>query len=101
MTSTLGSRLKSLREKAGLSAREVDRLAVLGNGKHLTPGHSLYIETNDKPNPTMETLTAIARVFDVSLDWLVDGEGEMPSNEHIRIAVADAHRRAPHTKPAA
>lgn len=59
-----------------------------------------FILTGKIQNPTVAVLDAIARVFDVSLDWLVRNQGEMPPAEHIRTAVERARAKKPPRKAA-
>ena len=84
---TLGKRLEQARSLVpGLSAKEVDRLAGLGEG------HTRQIETGTKGNPGIKTLAAAARVLGVSLDWL-DRGGKTPSAEEVQRSVDTARRR--------
>ena len=76
-----------LREAAGISARELDRLASLGQG------HSRLIEIGVRPNVEAETARKLAVALGVSLDWLIGGVGDPPTVTRIRRAV-DAARDA-------
>ena len=67
----------------GLSALGLSRLAGLPSG-----GHVGLIEAAKRPNPTTETLRAIAGALGISIDWLVTGEGPEPDPEHVRRTVA-------------
>ncbi len=80
----IGGRLRKLREMAGLSARELDRLA------ERTEGHCNLIEVRPKANVGAATLADYARVLGVSLDWLVLGVGDPPRVEDVRAAVERA-----------
>ena len=84
--STLAERLKWAREAVdeGLSAREVDRVAGLHHG------HTWAIESGARTNIESATSLALARVFGVSLDWLLTGSGSVP----IMSSVASAFERA-------
>ena len=84
LPSELGVRLRSVRELAGLSARE---LAVLAN---LAPSLVGHIELGRVQHPRAETLAELARVLGVSLDWLIRGEGDGPSTDCVQAAVAGA-----------
>lgn len=63
MDATFGERLRELRKEAGLG--QIVLAEKLGVGKSVI---SLW-ELN-KCEPTLSNLVAIARFFDVSLDWL-------------------------------
>lgn len=63
MDATFGERLRELRKEAGLG--QITLAEKLGVGKSVI---SLW-ELN-KCEPTLSNLVAIARFFDVSLDWL-------------------------------
>ena len=85
---TMGQRLHWAREAAGVSARELDRLA----GK--TPGHVGLIEARDS-DATGKTLAAYAAVLGLSLDWLIVGDKDRaPRVEDMTVAVARARERA-------
>lgn len=81
---TLAKRVRFLRAAASVSARELARLACLDSS------HIRRIESGDRPDPATSTTTAIAAVFDVSLDWLARGLGEVPSDAKIRTAIERA-----------
>lgn len=86
---TFGGRIERLRGLAGLSARELDALAGL------RAGHTRSIETGAiGPAISARTLSQIADVFDVSIDWLFNGTGPAPKDESVRKAVASTQRRA-------
>jgi len=74
---------------AGISARELDRLA----GK--TEGHAAAVETKLHERAQLGTIADYAEVFGVSLDWLVAGEGHVPTEAEVRAAVSFAQQRAP------
>jgi transcriptional regulator with XRE-family HTH domain/quercetin dioxygenase-like cupin family protein len=70
----LGSRLKSVRIKAGLTLRELARQA------DVSPSFVSQIE-NGKSQPSVATLYVFAQLLNVSIDELFDqrgGEGERP-----------------------
>jgi transcriptional regulator with XRE-family HTH domain len=86
---TLAKRLQELRGIAGnIPASHVDELAGL------TRGHTLTIERNPDGSPNSRTALRLCDVFGVSLDWLVDGRGDAPSDDDVRKAVAAAIARA-------
>lgn len=80
----LSERLRRAREAAGISCRELDRLAGI------TPGHSWSLERGARATPTSATASALARALGVSLDWLIDGQGAEPTVEQITAAVTTA-----------
>lgn len=86
-TNPVGARLRWLRESVGASAREIDRLA----GLHEC--HLSVLENAKHDRVSAKTLTALAGVYGVSLDWLIRGIGEPPLEEHVRKAVDRARRR--------
>jgi len=80
---TLGERLRSARLLAGISTKEVDRLAGT------TPGHTWWIESS-KGGTEVGTVDKVTKVLGVSLDYLIRGEGPKPSAKQIRAAVEAA-----------
>lgn len=70
----------------GLSTREVDRLAGISEG------HTWTLERDSSRNHETKTIDKIARVFGFSLDYLVRGEGDPPTEDRIREAVELARR---------
>lgn len=83
--SRVGERLRATRLLAGVSARELGRLARLQHS------HVSLIESGAVANVRVDTLAALARALGCSLDWLVNGEGDAPSEATVRAAV-DAAR---------
>ncbi|EKQ56330.1 MULTISPECIES: helix-turn-helix transcriptional regulator [unclassified Clostridium] len=66
----IGTKIKTLRETAGISLR---KLAELSN---IAPSHLSYIESN-KTNPTIEKLDSICKALNISLiQFLSDNELE-------------------------
>ena len=61
----IGDNLKKLRVKKGYSLEKVARLA------DLSLNTVIRIESGANKNPTIETLTKLAQVFDVSIDDLL------------------------------
>lgn len=78
----LGRRLRDARLAGGISARRLDILAGLGLG------HVAMIESGQRPNIEARTSQSIANVLGVSLDWLLLGDGPVPSAEKIMASVA-------------
>jgi transcriptional regulator with XRE-family HTH domain len=88
---TIGSRLRLLRQRAGISARELDRLACR------TEGHVNLIEMSRIASVSAETVADYARVLGASCDWLITGEGRVPSERAIKAAIERARTRLPKT----
>lgn len=88
---SVGSRLRVARERAGISARELDRLA-----RSKSDGLAAKVEKGERPNIEASTAAEYARTLGVSLDWLINGIGAHPSARRIRSAVeaAKAQREA-------
>jgi transcriptional regulator with XRE-family HTH domain len=89
----LTERLLALRKSAGLNTRDVARLADLSDAL------VSHIECGRIANPRTESIRSIAEVLGCSLDWLVNGEGEPPTAEHVRAAVDAARARLAASAP--
>lgn len=61
----IGKNIKRLRQEKGISQDRLSKLADLSLNTVVT------IESGLNPNPTIETLTRIARAFDVGVDDLI------------------------------
>lgn len=83
------------RKLGGVSAYKLDQLS------ELTPGHTAAIERGKRPNLEVRTAQRIARALGVSLDWLVSGLGERPSEAQVRAAIAAATARRESSRKAA
>ncbi len=68
MQGTIGERLKRARENVGLKQNEVCELLEIPKAQTL----SAY--ERDVNNPPLETLSKLARLYHVSIDWIVCGE---------------------------
>ena len=79
--SPVAERIRQTRLLAGISARELARLAGL------QPSHASLIESGTVANVRVDTLAALARALGCSLDWLVNGDGDAPTEEMVRGAV--------------
>lgn len=79
-------RLRAARLRAGLSARGLDDLAGL------TAGYTRLIEAGKRGNIGSRTADAIARVLGVSLDWLIRGDGQEPTDLEMARALDTARR---------
>lgn len=91
----IGRRIRRAREIAGdLSARE---LSLLAAQSHSLVGH---YERGMLKDLNTSTLSRIAAVLGVSLDWLALGRGSEPTPEVVAAAVAAArsvHQGRPST----
>lgn len=87
---TLAKRLAWAREQSGVSQRRLAKLAGLKSERHVC-----QLESGERLNPELKTLTAIAGTLGVSVGWLASGEGERPEEATIRAAVVarEASRR--------
>jgi transcriptional regulator with XRE-family HTH domain len=69
---TLGERLSFLRESKDLSRAQVMRDLNI---------HNLGRFEEDKRKPSIDNVICLAEYFDVSIDWLLTGEGRGPKEE--------------------
>lgn len=81
---TLPDRLRWARETAGLSKRGLSDIAGLD------PSHVRFIEAGERPNPSVDTLGALAEKLGTTVDWLAFGRGEAPTEAAVRAAVERA-----------
>lgn len=93
---TIGKRLKSLRESAGLKPVQLGRLADLKS-----PGHISMIERgergiDDEGRVTLSATVAVslARVLGCSVEYLVNGNGDAPDEATVRAHVKVAQMAA-------
>jgi hypothetical protein len=84
---TLGERLRWVRNMAGISARELDRLADKNEG------HAAVVETKIHDRAALWTIVDYANVLGVSLGWLATGEGDPPTRAAVCLAVEVAQKR--------
>ena len=63
--SKIGKNLKKLRQEKGISQDRLSKLADLSLNTVVT------VESGVNPNPTIETLTRIAKALDVGVDDLI------------------------------
>lgn len=77
-------RLRWARTVAGLSKRALSDIAGLD------PSHVRFIEAGERPNPSVDTLGALAEKLGTSVDWLAFGRGEPPTEAAVRAAVEHA-----------
>ncbi len=87
---TFGERLRTLRTEAGLSQEE------LGNAIGVSARVVGYYETDDRFPKNQEILVAIAKTFQVSLDYLLDNpvrhESSCPSRFCYMKSMDSEHR---------
>lgn len=77
---TIGDRLRWLRAETRMSQRAVAKAASLGDA------HVRVIEVENR-DVQGSTATAIAGVFGVTVDWLLNGTGERPDADAVRKRV--------------
>lgn len=68
----LGDRVRQAREVRKMSQRE------LSDASGLHKSHIPLIEGGERPNISVPTVEALAKALNVSVGWLVNGEGEGP-----------------------
>lgn len=87
----VGQRVRELRERAGLSRRRLDKLSGFSSG---------FVQQVEKGKGLgSDSAKEIARVFGATLDWLIAGEGDPPTQRQIDRAVAEAAIAPPVRKP--
>lgn len=86
---TLGKRLLRLRTKAGLSVSELARAAGLKS-----PSHVGLIERGERTEIAAQTALALSKTLGVSVEWLVNGEGDEPTEDEVKTAVERAAKVA-------
>lgn len=78
---TLGQRIKAARKARGITQVQIK------NACGISSGNLSEIE-NDKVSPTSNALLALKRILNVSVDWLLTGEGSMfPEQESTEVNV--------------
>ena len=75
---TIGQRIKSLRIDKELSIQ--DFATAIGKSKGNISGYE-----NDKYEPSAQTIIAIAKYFEVSIEWLLTGEEFQRQNDSRRF----------------
>lgn len=95
-TTPLGSRLRHCCAAAGISLRALDRAAKLtaDPGVKHAEGHAQLIASGEIKKPSAELVARYAKALDVDLLWLVTGDGDAPTDDHLaavgeRITTAD------------
>lgn len=66
--STIGARIRQVREKAGIGSKELDGLA------DLSPGHTAMIEGRKGKGIDATTALKIANALGIDLSWLITGK---------------------------
>lgn len=84
MPTTTAERVKALRVQAGLTQRELDVLSGI------CVSHTSMIECGLRQNITADTARGLARATGATLDWLLSGAGDPPTDEQVSAAVAAA-----------
>lgn len=88
MARTFASRLRQTREAAKISGSELSKLAGVSRGLVSS------IETGTTTRPQITTLMAIANVFGVSCEYLLNGEGAAPTKAELRERLIAARKAA-------
>ena len=88
---SLAARVRYLHETSGLDQKAMSLLAGLSQS------HVHQLIHGRLRAPRCETLAKLARTFDVSLEWLVSGEGPVPPPRRIRAAAELARLAAAHS----
>lgn len=86
LTRMVAHRIRELRERAGLSTR------ALGELSDVSTGLISHIEIG-RVGAGLDTARKIGAVFGCSLDWLINGDGDPPTDEQMRAAVEAARAR--------
>jgi len=79
MSETIGERLKLARERVGLTQNQVCK--SLGIPKNQT----LSAYERNVNNPPLETLVKLSDLYQVSIDWIVRGEGLHQSKHKTKV----------------
>ena len=69
-------RILSLLEEHNMTAKELTEKLQIGKS-------SITEWKNGKTKPSINSLIGISQIFDVSLDWLLTGDGERPKNKEV------------------
>jgi len=85
--SPLGERLRQTRERAGIAARELDRIAGI------TEGHTTLIESGRRRDISGRTLASLAEALGAESRWLLGGVGKEPTDDDLLRAVEAARHR--------
>jgi transcriptional regulator with XRE-family HTH domain len=88
---TIGERIAHARRMSGLSA------AALGERAGFSKAIVAMLEGGQRENPHVNTVTAIARVLGVRVEWLIDGTGQVPDPAVVKAAAEASAEPAPAT----
>lgn len=77
---TMGERIKTLRKSIDISQREFSKRINISQG-------SLSDIEKGRNKPSIETLISISTMFNVSLDWLINGELNKNINKNTEILI--------------
>lgn len=83
----VSTRLAQLRKWADISAREVDRL--LGRAE----GHTSLLEAGRTSGIEAKTVSVMAELFGVSMDWLFSGIGAAPRPADVKKTIELAQKQ--------
>lgn len=86
--SEVGERLRRLRERAGISARELDKLAGTAVGL------AAMLEKGTRDGSRTDTLVKYARALGATFEYLAMGIGKPPTAGAVSSAIALAKSRA-------
>lgn len=86
---TLANRVAHIHSLSRLDRAEMSKLAGLSRG------HVGMLMRETVTRPASATLVKIARTFDVSLEWLLTGKGEGPTEDRVRAAIKAAQSPRP------
>lgn len=78
---TLGQRLAAARRLAGISGRELGRLAGISET------FPSMIESGERPRVEAHCVGRLADVLGVTCDWLISGKGRLPNQAEVAQAV--------------
>lgn len=85
---TIGERIAFARKLSGLSAAELGRRAKLSNAI------VSMLEGGQREDPHVSTVTQIAAVLGVRVEWLISGDGPAPTEKAVKAAVALTNPKA-------
>lgn len=78
----IGDRIKQERKARGWKIRDLEERSGISGG------YLRLLETNQRPNPTSDTLTALAAAFEIPVDDLLQSVGPDPAQPPITLLKA-------------
>jgi transcriptional regulator with XRE-family HTH domain len=84
---TLGGRLQIAREFAGISARELARLAGV------SAVYPSMIESGIRQHIGAEVALRLVSALGLSIGWLINGAGRAPTESSVKAAVTATRKR--------